>query len=132
MQPKAAPNSCGKGFSSSSSTFPPKCHSSSVQQEKRILTRADDYHHDAVARREELVEAEYTKTVRTLRKRLGSRPPMCRDKCETCFPCEAVKMVPTPMIASTTASQHNMAHLDYSNYDPVGWKCKCGARIFNP
>ncbi|MCO5587495.1 hypothetical protein L7F22_041444 [Adiantum nelumboides] len=120
-----------QGFpSSSASTSPTDYHSSNLLQHERfrVLERKSRDHH-AIRRREELEED--LKTARTLRKRLGSRPPMCRDKCETCFPCQAVKMVPTPIVASTAATQH-VAHLDYSNYDPEGWKCKCGEHIFNP
>ncbi|KAJ8638464.1 hypothetical protein MRB53_012731 [Persea americana] len=53
---------------------------------------------------------------------VGSRPPNCARKCGGCTPCEAMQ-VPT-----TTD------HLDpqYANYEPEGWKCKCGTSFFNP
>lgn len=53
---------------------------------------------------------------------LGSRPPTCRNKCSSCSPCEAIQ-VPTNAARS---------HVQYSNYEPEGWKCKCRDRVFNP
>ncbi|KAA8534819.1 hypothetical protein F0562_029739 [Nyssa sinensis] len=54
--------------------------------------------------------------------KLGSRPPNCEHKCGGCIPCNAIQ-VPT-----TTG------HLgvQYANYEPEGWKCKCGTSFFNP
>eukprot|EP01018_Ginkgo_biloba_P029914 Gb_30138 [translate_table: standard] len=52
---------------------------------------------------------------------LGSRPPTCRNKCHSCSPCEAIQ-VPTDL----------RNKVQYSNYEPEGWKCKCRDRIFNP
>lgn len=53
---------------------------------------------------------------------IGSRPPSCNHKCGGCVPCEAVQ-VPT-----------NSVHygVQYANYQPEGWKCKCGALVYNP
>ncbi|XP_042507744.1 EPIDERMAL PATTERNING FACTOR-like protein 2 [Macadamia integrifolia] len=53
---------------------------------------------------------------------LGSRPPNCEYKCGECSPCEAIQ-VPT-----TT----NQFGVQYANYEPEGWKCKCGTSFFNP
>ncbi|KAI3960550.1 hypothetical protein MKW92_007753 [Papaver armeniacum] len=53
---------------------------------------------------------------------LGSRPPSCEHKCGGCVPCEAIQ-VPT-----TT----DRVGIQYANYEPVGWKCKCGTTFFNP
>ncbi|GAV81407.1 hypothetical protein CFOL_v3_24862 [Cephalotus follicularis] len=54
--------------------------------------------------------------------RLGSRPPNCVHKCGRCFPCYAIQ------IPATT--EH--IGLQYTNYEPEGWKCKCGTSFFNP
>lgn len=54
--------------------------------------------------------------------RLGSRPPSCRQKCEGCIPCYPTQ---TP-----TTTDH--IGVQYANYEPVGWKCKCGTSFFNP
>ncbi|OAY83039.1 EPIDERMAL PATTERNING FACTOR-like protein 1 [Ananas comosus] len=53
---------------------------------------------------------------------LGSRPPSCEHKCGGCVPCLAIQ-VPTAM---------DRIELHYSNYEPEGWKCKCGSTFFNP
>ncbi|XP_049932310.1 EPIDERMAL PATTERNING FACTOR-like protein 6 [Nymphaea colorata] len=51
---------------------------------------------------------------------LGSRPPRCLNKCGECRPCDAFQ-VPAPGTV-----------LQYSNYEPEEWKCKCGANVFDP
>ncbi|KAK1290667.1 hypothetical protein QJS10_CPB18g00807 [Acorus calamus] len=53
---------------------------------------------------------------------LGSRPPNCERKCGGCRPCEAIQI--------PTTTDH--FGIQYSNYEPEGWKCKCGASFFNP
>ncbi|KAH7279045.1 hypothetical protein KP509_37G002900 [Ceratopteris richardii] len=74
--------------------------------------------------------------------RMGSRPPFCSNKCKECSPCEAVQL-PTPFRpyknrpakkgANRAASDDRpLFHLDYANYQPEGWKCRCGSFIFNP
>lgn len=54
--------------------------------------------------------------------KLGSRPPNCKHKCGGCTPCIAIQ------VPRTTT------HLEvqYTNYEPEGWKCKCGPTLFNP
>ncbi|CAN6463085.1 unnamed protein product [Victoria cruziana] len=51
---------------------------------------------------------------------LGSIPPRCLNKCGECRPCEAIQ-VPAPGKV-----------LQYANYEPEEWKCKCGASVFDP
>ncbi|RRT60653.1 hypothetical protein B296_00024662 [Ensete ventricosum] len=55
--------------------------------------------------------------------RAGSRPPSCEHKCGGCTPCTATQVPP-----ATTD------HLrpQYANYEPEGWKCKCGSALYNP
>ena len=53
---------------------------------------------------------------------LGSRPPNCNHKCQGCIPCDAVQM--------PTTTDH--IGVQYANYVPEGWKCKCGSSFFNP
>ena len=122
---------------------------------------------DRIMKKKKLVQIE---------KRMGSRPPMCGNKCNACNPCIAIQ-VPTPFSdnplssssgsnkrssstsssnyiskrssSSTTLMSDNVGtdldktssypmeyvphvHLDYSNYQPEGWKCKCGNLIYNP
>ncbi|XP_042752356.1 EPIDERMAL PATTERNING FACTOR-like protein 6 [Lactuca sativa] len=52
--------------------------------------------------------------------RLGSRPPRCEHKCRGCTPCFPIQ-VPTAQVGP-----------QYANYEPEGWKCKCGSIFFNP
>ncbi|XP_050216661.1 EPIDERMAL PATTERNING FACTOR-like protein 3 [Mercurialis annua] len=54
--------------------------------------------------------------------RLGSRPPICVRKCGGCLPCNAIQ------IPATT----DRKTVQYANYEPEGWKCKCGTAFFNP
>ncbi|KAF5812492.1 putative EPIDERMAL PATTERNING FACTOR-like protein [Helianthus annuus] len=52
--------------------------------------------------------------------RVGSRPPRCEHKCRGCAPCSPTQ-VPTVHFG-----------LQYANYEPEGWKCKCGSVFYNP
>ncbi|XP_022731406.1 EPIDERMAL PATTERNING FACTOR-like protein 5 [Durio zibethinus] len=54
--------------------------------------------------------------------RLGSRPPNCQRKCGRCTPCVATQI---PATSEKLGTQ-------YTNYEPEGWKCKCGSTFFNP
>ncbi|KAL6585169.1 hypothetical protein OROMI_004458 [Orobanche minor] len=56
--------------------------------------------------------------------KVGSRPPSCDHKCYGCRPCEAIQ-VPT-----TTTSR--IVGVQYTNYEPEGWKCKCGPTFYSP
>ncbi|XP_057978490.1 EPIDERMAL PATTERNING FACTOR-like protein 5 [Malania oleifera] len=69
-------------------------------------------------------EAETYYSGRGGEKKIGSRPPNCENKCYGCSPCEAVQ-VPT-----TSASGH--VGVQYANYEPEGWKCKCGPSFYTP
>ncbi|XP_010242262.1 PREDICTED: EPIDERMAL PATTERNING FACTOR-like protein 6 [Nelumbo nucifera] len=53
---------------------------------------------------------------------MGSRPPSCVGKCGGCSPCQAIQ---TPTTTDRVGAQ-------YANYEPEGWKCKCGTSFFNP
>ncbi|PWA70837.1 hypothetical protein CTI12_AA285410 [Artemisia annua] len=53
--------------------------------------------------------------------RMGSSPPRCEHKCYGCSPCEATQ-VPTTRDVT----------IQYSNYEPEGWKCKCGPALYSP
>lgn len=80
--------------------------------------------------------------------RLGSTPPSCHNKCNQCHPCRPVQ-VPTlpshvePVRSGLTRTVHNPMRVffdpspqgngnKYSNYKPLGWKCRCGDHFFNP
>ncbi|CAL5361206.1 unnamed protein product [Camellia sinensis] len=55
-------------------------------------------------------------------KKIGSRPPSCENKCLGCKPCEAIQ-VPT---------NTGRVGVEYANYEPEGWKCKCGPSFYTP
>ncbi|OIT38301.1 epidermal patterning factor-like protein 3 [Nicotiana attenuata] len=59
--------------------------------------------------------------IETLR-RLGSRPPNCEHRCGRCKPCIAIQV--------PTKADH--LEVQYANYEPEGWKCKCGTSLFDP
>ncbi|KAK7303974.1 hypothetical protein RJT34_14926 [Clitoria ternatea] len=53
--------------------------------------------------------------------RLGSTPPRCEHKCGGCIPCYPIQ-IPT---------NSDLLGVHYANYEPEGWKCKCGNSYFN-
>ncbi|PON47639.1 EPIDERMAL PATTERNING FACTOR-like protein [Parasponia andersonii] len=71
--------------------------------------------------------------------RLGSTPPSCHNKCNTCHPCMAVQ-VPTlpsrepvrPGLTRTVPDVFLDSVNKYFDYKPLGWKCRCGDHLFNP
>ncbi|KAH7852359.1 hypothetical protein Vadar_023884 [Vaccinium darrowii] len=80
--------------------------------------------------------------------RLGSTPPSCHNKCNQCHPCFAVqvptmpshnrfqpalpRVTPAEFFDSTPSSSSSSFTNKYSNYKPLGWKCRCRDRFFNP
>ncbi|VAI49662.1 unnamed protein product [Triticum turgidum subsp. durum] len=75
--------------------------------------------------------------------RLGSTPPSCHNRCNTCNPCKPVQVTTTlpagsggPSTASrgssSAAADEAAANVQYSNYKPLGWKCRCAGRLYNP
>ncbi|KAL5231506.1 hypothetical protein ABZP36_030282 [Zizania latifolia] len=76
--------------------------------------------------------------------RLGSRPPSCYSKCYGCSPCVAVQ-VPTlsaPSVPAAAAKRSGLGSrpaaadallvTTFTNYKPLGWKCQCRDRLFDP
>ncbi|XVE88691.1 hypothetical protein DITRI_Ditri19aG0089300 [Diplodiscus trichospermus] len=55
---------------------------------------------------------------------MGSSPPSCEHKCYGCVPCEAIQV--------PTTSQRSHVGLQYANYEPESWKCKCGPSFYSP
>ncbi|XWS20125.1 hypothetical protein CRYUN_Cryun31cG0073700 [Craigia yunnanensis] len=55
---------------------------------------------------------------------IGSSPPSCEHKCYGCIPCEAIQV--------PTASKRSHVGLQYANYEPESWKCKCGPSFYSP
>ncbi|KAI3989707.1 hypothetical protein MKX01_009199 [Papaver californicum] len=85
--------------------------------------------------------------------RLGSTPPSCYNRCDHCNPCMAVQ-VPAPIrdrfkpglnklvpltkkknqekSTESVYTKSSAGNDQYTNYKPLGWKCRCGNHIFNP
>nr|KAJ0204211.1 hypothetical protein LSAT_V11C500241020 [Lactuca sativa] len=70
--------------------------------------------------------------------RLGSTPPSCHNKCNLCHPCMAVqvptmpghnRVKPVDYYDQPPASSSGNR---YSNYKPLGWKCRCNGQLYNP
>ncbi|XP_055808865.1 EPIDERMAL PATTERNING FACTOR-like protein 1 [Solanum dulcamara] len=83
--------------------------------------------------------------------RLGSMPPSCYNKCNQCHPCRAIQVPSLPShngvepsgdVARTQARSMDYSTIEsslshagasrYSNYKPLGWKCRCGGHFYNP
>ncbi|XP_050382271.1 polygalacturonase [Argentina anserina] len=56
--------------------------------------------------------------------KIGSSPPSCENKCYGCTPCEAIQV--------PTTKKQNHFRVEYANYEPEGWKCKCGPFFYSP
>ncbi|EXB78246.1 hypothetical protein L484_007764 [Morus notabilis] len=85
---------------------------------------------------DEMVNEEEKAIVRA---RIGSRPPRCERRCNSCGHCEAIQVPTNPQVKSGTTKQSSLLSnvqyargQDNSNYKPMSWKCKCGDFIFNP
>ncbi|CAK9137501.1 unnamed protein product [Ilex paraguariensis] len=75
--------------------------------------------------------------------RLGSTPPSCHSKCNQCHPCMAVQVPTLPShnpvqpgprltIPNDYYDPSPSSSNKYSNYKPLGWKCRCGDHFYNP
>ncbi|KAK7294369.1 hypothetical protein RJT34_17258 [Clitoria ternatea] len=57
--------------------------------------------------------------------KIGSSPPSCEHKCYGCVPCEAIQV-------PSTSSRRSHLGIQYANYEPESWKCKCGPSFYSP
>ncbi|KAG6392748.1 hypothetical protein SASPL_146973 [Salvia splendens] len=64
--------------------------------------------------------------------RLGSTPPSCHNKCNECHPCMAVQVPTLPSHSRVGPADYSSAGNRYSNYKPLGWKCRCAGHFYNP
>ncbi|CAN6239369.1 unnamed protein product [Urochloa humidicola] len=66
--------------------------------------------------------------------RLGSTPPSCHNRCSACNPCTPVQVTTVPGLGpSARVNQDTVAAFSrYSNYKPLGWKCRCDGRLYDP
>uniref|UniRef100_A0A7N0URV1 Epidermal patterning factor-like protein n=1 Tax=Kalanchoe fedtschenkoi TaxID=63787 RepID=A0A7N0URV1_KALFE len=64
--------------------------------------------------------------------RLGSTPPSCHNKCNECHPCFAVQVPTLPRHDRLVTNFFDLPGNRYSNYKPLGWKCRCDNHFYNP
>lgn len=72
--------------------------------------------------------------------RLGSTPPICRNRCSACNPCMPVQVTTAPAglgraarVTDADADADAVAGFSrYSDYKPLGWKCGCDGRLYDP
>ncbi|KAF7843518.1 EPIDERMAL PATTERNING FACTOR-like protein 3 [Senna tora] len=57
--------------------------------------------------------------------KVGSSPPRCEHKCYGCTPCEAIQV-------PSTSTRKSHLGIQYANYEPESWKCKCGPSFYSP
>ncbi|KAG5000649.1 hypothetical protein JHK87_021721 [Glycine soja] len=57
--------------------------------------------------------------------KIGSSPPSCEHKCYGCVPCEAIQV-------PSTSTRRSHLGIQYANYEPESWKCKCGLSFYSP
>nr|KYP58393.1 hypothetical protein KK1_013799 [Cajanus cajan] len=57
--------------------------------------------------------------------KIGSSPPSCEHKCYGCTPCEAIQV-------PSTSRRRTHLRVQYANYEPESWKCKCGPSLYSP
>ncbi|KAK7389636.1 hypothetical protein VNO78_24842 [Psophocarpus tetragonolobus] len=57
--------------------------------------------------------------------KIGSSPPSCEHKCYGCVPCEAIQV-------PSTSNKRSHLGIQYANYEPESWKCKCGPSFYSP
>ncbi|KAG9158328.1 hypothetical protein Leryth_000462 [Lithospermum erythrorhizon] len=88
--------------------------------------------------------ADSTKTLLLVdnKTRLGSTPPSCHNKCNQCHPCMAVQVPTMPgrgRVQRHAGRAKTLEYFDsspssnrYSNYKPLGWKCRCDGHLYNP
>lgn len=71
------------------------------------------------------------------RVQIGSTPPRCERRCDSCGHCEAIQVPTNPHAKNSKPSSEISVVMDgrdygNSNYKPMSWKCKCGNLFFNP
>ncbi|KAG8072454.1 hypothetical protein GUJ93_ZPchr0006g40778 [Zizania palustris] len=67
--------------------------------------------------------------------RLGSTPPSCHNRCNECNPCTPVQVAALPGLSRPARAADRVeasGFAQYSNYKPLGWKCRCAGRLFDP
>ncbi|KAF7814370.1 EPIDERMAL PATTERNING FACTOR-like protein 8 [Senna tora] len=83
--------------------------------------RSSDDEGDHIIEEEEVVE----KVV------IGSKPPVCVNKCKKCRPCMATLVVPNGQRKKKGFKVWSRGE-DDDTYYLLSWKCRCGDKLFQP
>ncbi|GMH18958.1 hypothetical protein Nepgr_020799 [Nepenthes gracilis] len=63
---------------------------------------------------------------------LGSRPPLCTNRCMSCRPCMAALVVPPHRRIASPANVYLKTPQDEETYYLLTWKCICKNKLFQP
>ncbi|KAI8020349.1 EPIDERMAL PATTERNING FACTOR-like protein 8 [Camellia lanceoleosa] len=63
---------------------------------------------------------------------LGSRPPVCENKCMSCRPCMATLVIPLPQDNKKSFKESSSSSHREDDYYYLSWKCKCGDKLYQP
>jgi hypothetical protein len=103
-----------------------------------ILCRVRKYVSDSSETDSALRFCEAQENLAEDKSRLGSTPPICRNRCSACNPCMPVQVTTAPAglgraARVTDADADAVASFSrYSDYKPLGWKCGCDGRLYDP
>ncbi|GLJ29741.1 hypothetical protein SUGI_0586880 [Cryptomeria japonica] len=99
-----------------------------------LLDKGRNEVHQPMDEKTELYQGTKRHELVELKSQIGSKPPRCQSKCNSCKPCEAVQVPAVPQSRKISRDPNTPAAgtQEYSNYKPMSWKCKCGDKLFNP
>ncbi|XP_010048201.2 EPIDERMAL PATTERNING FACTOR-like protein 8 [Eucalyptus grandis] len=76
---------------------------------------------------------EGTKVLKNRREMVGSRPPICVNRCLSCRPCMATLVIHPPAGRGGGAGDARASsHEGSDSYYLLAWKCKCGNKLYQP
>ncbi|XP_056174733.1 EPIDERMAL PATTERNING FACTOR-like protein 8, partial [Syzygium oleosum] len=79
------------------------------------------------------VVGEVTEVLKIRREMVGSRPPICVNRCLSCRPCMATLVIHPPAVGGGGAEDVGASsHEGSDSYYLLTWKCKCGNKLFQP
>ncbi|KAI6681395.1 hypothetical protein NL676_035276 [Syzygium grande] len=80
-----------------------------------------------------LTVGEGTEVLKIRREMVGSRPPICVNRCLSCRPCMAILVIHPPAVGGGGAEDVGASsHEGSDSYYLLTWKCKCGNKLFQP
>ncbi|KAF7849082.1 hypothetical protein BT93_L1263 [Corymbia citriodora subsp. variegata] len=74
-----------------------------------------------------------TEVLKNRREMVGSRPPICVNRCLSCRPCMATLVIHPPAgVGGKAEDAGASSHEGSGSYYLLTWKCKCGNKLFQP